>query len=392
MINIITLSDKIIINKSKNELSDYISEKLFKNNFRIGSRLVLSSSNNLSSLELKPQEIYIFLAQKNFAVSNKLCETFNLELSDNAYVKQEISNYYKTINEPLDSETIKSWQMPAIARAIVNPNSKFQGYLVDYNNILVFVLPLEFSAATSMFDNSVLPYLLENKPEKYKSNAIKTFGLTESNILDIIKPEIANKYKVSVNIFSEGLCNDIVVKAKESNNNIEQITRQIYQKLEKFVYSVTDLSLTDIFEKALKDKDVKITFIEIISGGCIINSLSNEIKRDNILVSYVTNNSAFICDTFNVTNAQNISKAEETYDIAVNALKLTKSDLVIVTNGEIITNKAETYIALGDRNKIDVYKNNFSGTKVEILKNIKNSTLFYAIKKIKENDFVFFNK
>ena len=80
MVNIVTLSDKILINKSKNFLSEKIAEILFKNNFRINSRIVLSCNDDLKSLSFNSEEIYIILTQKIDICSENLSSVLNVPL------------------------------------------------------------------------------------------------------------------------------------------------------------------------------------------------------------------------------------------------------------------------------------------------------------------------
>lgn len=392
MVNIVTLSDKILINKSKNFLSEKIAEILFKNNFRINSRIVLSCNDDLKSLSFNSEEIYIILTQKIDICSENLSSVLNVPLQVDEYIKTEVNNYYKSINEPVDSYSIKTWQIPQGARAIINSGSNHHGYLIDKNEKLIFVLPI-CNDTYSMFENSIMPYLLEHKTQKFKSNSIRTFGLAENNIRSVLKDLINNKSKVSVNIFSNGLNNDIILKAKETNNNLDLITRDIYQKLDKFIYSVTDLNLTQTFEKLIYDKDIKFSIVEAISGGNLVSNFAKITRSQYIDRCYVIDNQQSLKQVFGLDDNTN-DASEITYMIAERALATSKSDLIIVTNGifDNNSNKSITYIAIGDKNKIDIYKNIFFGNEEEVINNITNSTLFYAVKKIKENDFVFYNK
>lgn len=391
MVNIITISDKILINKTKNTVSDYIAEILFRNNFKINSRIVLSCNDKLQNLSFQKDEIYIFITQKQDNLNNRLSEFFDSPLQVNDFIKNEITNYYKNINEPLNSDAIKSWQIPIDSRAIITSEAKEQGYLIDKNGIAIFVLPLN-NDTQGMFETSVLPYILEHKIQKFKSNTIKTFGLSEDNLKTILKDIIDNKYKVSVNIFSNGLSNDIILKAKDTNEHLDTLTRTIYQKLDKFIYTVADIDLVQTLQKLLCDKNIKLSIIESISGGTIINNFNPETRKKFINRCCVIENKEQVNKLFNISNEIEDNIAEMTYHMAEHELNISKPDLVIVTNGEYQLHKAITYIAIGDKNKIDIYKNVFIGTEDEILNNIKNSALFYAIKKIKENDFVFYNK
>jgi len=68
------------------------------------------------------------------------------------------------------------------------------------------------------------------------------------------------------------------------------------------------------------------------------------------------------------------------------------ADIVVSTTGYASSSSPRedgglVFIGVGDRKRIDIYKNRFSGTREEIIETASNAALFYLIKKLRKNDF-----
>ena len=75
-----------------------------------------------------------------------------------------------------------------------------------------------------------------------------------------------------------------------------------------------------------------------------------------------------------------------------NIINETGSDIVCGVVGSFEHEVCKSYVAVGDKNAIHVYKNTFCGTYAEVIDSTTKSTLFYLIKKLRQNDFHFNKK
>ena len=118
---------------------------------------------------------------------------------------------------------------------------------------------------------------------------------------------------------------------------------------------------------------------EVIVEGDVV--YSNDAKMRRLGVSQKT------LDTFTSVSL------ETAYDMAKGLLNTTPANIVIVTTGYAsATSKQDdaglVFIGVGDRKKIDIFKNKFSGTRKEIIETTAKAALFYLVKKLRKNDFV----
>ena len=385
MVHIYTFCDKTLVGRLENLSAKFLCENLYKLNFRIHEVCTYCFKYDFESINFKNKDIYFLLMQKSSSTLNSfLAYIQGIELSENSLLKKAVEEYYKNSNIPQDKDASLEWIIPSNATAITNPNGKTQGYLVKIGETDIFVLPNNYLELTAIYNDCVIDYLEKNYPINYKSETFKTFGLNEDYIRSVLKDDIKNKVGVHITIFSKGLDNDVVIKAKEDNQNFEDYRRNVYSKLEKYIYSVQGLSLKQKLEKEILNQNISMSFVGDLSITMLLSEFDVKLQA-NIFNSYVLSNKNSIASFLSSTVS--VYSAEIAYDIAVKALEKSKSDLILVCLCNIEeTGRGETFIAIGNKLKIDIYRNKFSGSNKEILSSVSQTSMFYLLKRLMQRD------
>jgi len=382
MVHIYTFCDKTLIGKKNNDSANFLSESLYKLNFKINEKCVFCNNFDFESLTIKNKDIYFMLLQKsNSKLNSFLAELINCELKENNNLKQTVINYYKNINIPMDQSAELESIIPQKAIEITNPNGKTQGYYLKINDAYVFVLPCDLFEFKTIFNDCLLQFIEENFTLEYDSETYSIFGLSEDSIKEILKEYIKNKDKITVSLFSKGLTSNIVIKSKKGNELFEKYRREIYNKLSSYIYSVQNLSLDEYINNMLTNNNAKIGLIGDVSINNFLNGLDEKIINENIISSiYLTNKNHI---DYLGLNMQYNFNSDYVYQLAVKMLEKTKCEVVLAS----ICNNNSSFIAIGDKKKIDIYKNNFVGNREEILYNISATSKFYLAKKLQLKDY-----
>lgn len=233
-----------------------------------------------------------------------------------------------------------------------------------------------------------------------KEGIFKCFGVSKSDVKSLLSSLIENSNVVEYEIEGENLLTTIKLSAPENNFAFFDWTRLIFEKLSQYIYAETDISLEEAVFELLKMRKLTLATAESITGGQIVSNLikknlgassvvveglvtyANEAKMNRLGVSKQT------------LDQQTSVSVQTTYDMAKGLLETSSASIAIATTGYATSVKqSETaglvYIAIGNRNRIDVYKNKFSGTREEVIETAANAALFYLIKKLRKNDFDF---
>lgn len=390
--NIIFLSDNILMGKKN--CPSLPEQMLVEKGFYVSSKSILPSfyPELKQLLQKYEKELSIIIVEKDKGrVNESLAELCNDVIKDNYHLKKAVSEYYRMKNEPMEKTSFAEWQIPSKARGIVCETSINQGYILKSEQGNFVVLSLQNYA--DMLELAINE--IENN--NYKTITFKTFGLLEENVKSLIKEYSKNRDGIKFLTIYDDLDVDIILKAKEDNEKLEEYSRKILSSLSKFIYAEEDLPIFKVLYSLLSITKKKISIAESITGGNLVGSIIkyNEGASQVIDRAFVTYSNQAKIDILGV-NPETISlhtavSVETAYEMATGLLKRTNADIVIATTGyasDFENNTAgECYIAVGDKEAIHVYKNIFSGTREKIIDNVVKASCFYAIKKLRSKDF-----
>lgn len=400
MSTIYTISDKALVGKQVNYLSAYICECFFKNNIKINTQSILPTNTDFNKLlsEKNNEDIIVFLVDKSQNKLNQaLCDKTKSVMVCNPYLKNQITSFYKKMNAPVEKESENECVIPSLAKAVVNPNGIIQGYILDSEKTAYIVLPTNIYESRQMFDDVILDFVVSKQKKHIKSYVFKTFGLSENTIRNVINQEKSNK--ISLNLFSKPLSVDIIIKSSDESGDIDEFAKNIYLKLNKYIYAVEDMPIEKIIFNLLKLNDITISVVEDCTGGEIcsrINLASDDetdcIKEGLILFNFQSKMNTLKLDD-NFFNENDEISANTVYEMAVKEIERTNSNLVVVCSGLLNEKnrnpKGLCFIAVGDKKEIHVFKNLFKGSNDDIVDGMVEASYFYLLKKLNKNDFHF---
>lgn len=392
-VSIFFLSDNILM--GKRACPFIVEEECKKKGLIIEKKVVYPSfCPNLDEvLKDNQKQINIIVVEKEKArVSEAICKLTTDKIIENQSLKEAVSKFYKFRNIPMPKEVRQEWEIPSKARGIVCDGEQ-QGYILKNVNSYYVVLSLE------NFDFAIKSVLESLTDDDSKFITFKTFGLNINALNSLLFEFMRNRDGIKILTFSDNLDVDIIIKAKSTNEKLDEYVQKILNKLSAFVYAEEDIPIYKVAMKLLNLTNQTICFAESITGG---NMCANFIKYNSgaskhLTQSFVVYNDDTKQNILDVTKDSLIAKsavsAEVAYEMALGALKKSGCDVVVATTGyaeNTSTNSAgECYIAVGDKNFIHVYKNFYTGNRDEIIDNVTKAGFFYLIKKLRSNDFNF---
>ncbi len=390
MVHIYTFCNKTLIGRRENLSSKFLCGEMYKLNLKVEETSVFSFDFDFSQINFKNKQIYFLLMSKSNQNLNKyLASLSGSELAENSILKTYVCRFFESSGLQMDANTQKEWLIPKNAQPIINEKSRTQGFKVTIGECQIFVLPNEVLEVKSIYYNSVLNEL-EELGNGYVSETYKTFGLTTESILGALASIINGFSSIRISVFGEDLDNTIVIKAKQNDESFQECQRQVYKTLEKNIYSIHGIELQEYLNQLIQNSNAQICFAGDATVACLINCLTETNLAGHLAECVIlpTKSSCqrFVKNKDVVANANKVS-SQTAYEIAVQCLNNYDVDLVVVCLSNIQSSVGENLIAIGNKKKIDVYKNNFCGTNETIKANILKSMMFYLIKKLVLNDY-----
>ncbi len=384
MFRIYTFCDRTLVGKISPS-AKLLSEQLYKLNAIISEVAIFPTNYDFSKLDFKNNEVYFLLLQKpRFDIASMLAEFCGMALKENEDLKNAVLEHYTKNNIILSEKSKEMWTIPENATPYPNKMGKVQGYMVKIGNSQVFVLPSDEMQLKAMLTNQIISYLEENFSNEYKSETYKTFGLDEPGMVELLKDYLKNKDNVFISTFSKGLDCNVIIKARSGNEKFEEYKKNIYSKIEKYIYSVTDLGLIDYCQKLIQSQNIKISFAGDLSINNLVSNFYSLRQSINECIIMPNVKSLYM---YNSKERVMSFDAKTTYDIAVKLLERAETNICVVcfTNMDA-SQRGSSFIAVGNKLKIDIYKNKFMGTDEEIYRDVSSACLFYLIKRLQCND------
>ena len=237
----------------------------------------------------------------------------------------------------------------------------------------------------------IVDYVNTCNPNKHNRMIIKTFGISEKNILSLIDNTSDD---IIIRVIGTDLDLNVII---EYDNDLESSTRQniisdIYEKLRNYIYTDDNLSIYELLINLLNVNNKTLSLAETITGGVITENLHKvENSNDAILLGINALQAEGLTKLLDLSTEQikQNNPVEIVYEMAAGVLEKSGSDLCLATYGT--KSDQYSYIAVGDMDGIHVYKSKCNAIGKGKQNIIAKSAIYYLIKKIKQND-LFFNQ
>ena len=323
-------------------------------------------------------------------------ELLNIELELNEIYLKEIEKYFKKMNKKMTENNIKQAYIPKGSIVLKNDVGTAPGVFLSSNEVKIIFLPGPPIELKTMFNKYAVP-LLDNE-YIIKSKVIKTIGIGESELDDILNNLIKAQTNPTIATYAKEGQVDITITAKGKKEHevdllIQNLTNKVSEIIGEFIYSYDGESLEETFFKLLKNRNIKVAFCESCTGGLItsrftkipgvsevldrgIITYSNKAKMDELGVKETT------LDTYGAVSEQ------IAMEMAEGLLQKTNVNIAISTTGiagPLSDNSKQpiglVYIGVAVKDKSYAIKYHLKGDR----KSIQNKAANYAFNEGRKN-------
>ena len=264
---------------------------------------------------------------------------------------EEIENRFRKRGFILTKNNDKQAMIPETATAIHNPNGTAPAFSLKWQNKIIYALPGVPHEMKWLFENVVLPELIQSFSIKTKIEyeTLKVLGMGESTvddkIGDLMKIDnpivglLAHPGQVDVRITATG-------EDSERKNLIEKTKKEILERLKDTTIISEDLTPIEYLQNLLIKNNQEIIILDEASNGFI----SSEIGNSNLNVTGISGRSSEV-EKFQTTKNDTISVSIKSEYLDKNVNNLAKGKTYIqISDG---TKEITEYQQFGVRSKID---------------------------------------
>ena len=281
-VSIISIGNELLAGKTLNTNSHWLGKKISFSGCEVESQVTVKDEKNsiVSGIEycLKHKPEYLLVTGGLGPTDDDVTRNvfFNYmkteSVFDSDYWKVLIKKY--KLSNIKTSESLKNQALvPKFGEVITNPIGSARGLKFIKNDTVIFVLPGVPLEMKRMFSQFILPQIIQKMKDPIFSRTLRTTGLSESKLYDLIgrRKEI-DKNKIGYYPSTYG------VDIKISNGDSEEINLfadWMYENFRNHIYGENDTNIeSKIVNYCIKQRK-KLATAESCTGGLIGDRITN---------------------------------------------------------------------------------------------------------------------
>jgi nicotinamide-nucleotide amidase len=215
------------------------------------------------------------------------------EMTVDPDMKSELVEFFSRRGIEMPENNLKQATLIPSAEALRNPSGTAPGWWVEKDGRIILSMPGPPGEMQNMWRGQVLPRLREKSGAVILSRTLKTWGLTEAKVDEMVTPYLsADNPTLALYAKADGINLRITAKAateETASMLISERERDLRGILGQYIWGVDDESLEGMVGKLLKERGMKLAVTESFTGGMLAHALtSNPESRGCFKGSVVT--------------------------------------------------------------------------------------------------------
>lgn len=213
-------------------------------------------------------------------------DLMGMPLKEDSHSRKLIDKYLKEYekNNPqrrITKNNYKQAMVPEGAIVLDNHNGTGPGLILEKKGKTAILLPGPPNELKPMFEEYVVPYLQKNQPEIIVSQMVKISGIGESQVAEEIQDLIESQTNPTIAPYAKtGEVHLRVTASAENEKACRKLIKPVVKELKKrFGENVFATDESKTLEEAvidlLKEKDLKLSLAESLTGGMIAQRIVN---------------------------------------------------------------------------------------------------------------------
>jgi len=196
---------------------------------------------------------------------------------------QELQNLFSHYHGRIPQGNIKQATVIPSAQIILNPIGTAPGWWIEKDDHLIVAMPGPPDEMQLMWEEGILPRLRQKMTGAIiLSKIIKTFGLAEAKIDELLAPFLAlSNPTLATYIKPDGIYLRVTAKAQKAAKAeymIAQKEADIREILALYIWGTDNDTLDSVVGTCLKAKNLSLATMESFTDGLLSNTIANSLE------------------------------------------------------------------------------------------------------------------
>ena len=206
-------------------------------------------------------------------------EYFGKDLYPDDSILEEIEGYFRLKNIVMPESNKKQALVPEGSIILKNNNGTAPGFIMEKDSKIIIILPGPPKEMVPMYRESVEPYLRKFTGEIILSRNIRTFGIGESAMSELVEDLLEGSNPTVAPYAKSGEALLRVTAKAENEESAERlmvpVIDEIRARLGDYIYGIDCSSIEEAVAKLLTERRQTVAFAESCTGGLCAKRLTD---------------------------------------------------------------------------------------------------------------------
>ena len=208
-----------------------------------------------------------------------IAELLGEEMTVDPEIERWLRAVFRRIGYEMPERNIKQAMLVPSARAIRNPRGTAPGWWVEHGGATILAMPGPPGEMKHMWENEIRPELNKLGGEIIVSRTIKTLGLGESKVDEIVSPLLSSTDPtLAVYAKFDGIHLRLTSKHSEralAESVIAEAEDKLRDLLGDLIWGYDEDTLEELAGSLLKERGLSLATMESCSGGLLASTLTD---------------------------------------------------------------------------------------------------------------------
>lgn len=288
-VEIISIGNEILGGNIVDTNANYIIKKLKEINLNVQhvSAVADEESEIVAQLKEACQRSQIIITTGGLGPTEdditfqSVAKTFQLNLVKYPEAERHMVERISKIGVSVSPSNLKQSFLPEGSICIINPYGTAPAMILEKEGKVIVSLPGVPLEMKNLLSEQIIPFLEKKFPnlEHLQSRIIRTSGLGESNLNDMIRDFIISNRKLNIGIYASPedikiQLNALAKTPEEIEKILDGATEQLKVLLGDYIFGYDDESLEEVTGNLLRTKKLSLAVAESCTGGMLGGTLT----------------------------------------------------------------------------------------------------------------------